>query len=316
MVTVSVCMITYRHEAFIGQAIESVLMQQTDFAVELVIGEDCSPDATRAIAQDYERRYPTQVRVLTPATNLGIMPNLMVTMSECRGEYIAFLEGDDYWTDPTKLQRQVEALRANADCAMCFHDAEAFNDSPGGDVWKFSEKFTHLSPRNDGTLHRFTQLDLARLGRFMPSASMVFRAASLPKPLPGWFAGVFSGDYTLQLLSTSKGLALYLPRLMSAYRLHTGGVMQATAQSVYQMRRRIHENLVYKKLLPRSVHANANYLLSLFYLDLSAEEGKQGRRLQQAYYYFKGLTVDPVNFKRHLKRLTGKLVGAAGPAAA
>ena len=153
MVTVSVCMITYRHEAFIGQVIESVLMQQTDFAVELVIGEDCSSDATRAIAQDYERRYPAQVRVLTQAIRLGIMPNLMATMAACTGEFVAFLEGDDYWTDPTKLQRQVEALRTNADCAMCFHDAEAFNDSPRGDAWKFSEKFTRLSTRNGDALY-------------------------------------------------------------------------------------------------------------------------------------------------------------------
>ena len=73
--TISICCITYNHEAYLAQAIESVLAQQTNFAVEMVIGEDCSTDGTRRIAQGYERKYPGRVRVLTPAQNLGIMPN-------------------------------------------------------------------------------------------------------------------------------------------------------------------------------------------------------------------------------------------------
>ncbi|MFC6224886.1 glycosyltransferase [Hymenobacter artigasi] len=83
--TVSVCCITYNHEAYLAQAIESVLVQQTDFAVEMVIGEDCSTDSTRRIAQEYEHKYPERIRVLTPAHNLGIMPSLMATMASRTG---------------------------------------------------------------------------------------------------------------------------------------------------------------------------------------------------------------------------------------
>ena len=137
--TVSVCCITYNQERFLTQAVESVLMQETDFDVELIIGEDCSTDTTRTIALTYERRYPGRIRVLTPDANLGIMRNLMATFAACHGEYIAFLEGDDYWIDPTKLQRHVDALRANGNCALCGHDAEIFFDAGSDRTLVFSQ---------------------------------------------------------------------------------------------------------------------------------------------------------------------------------
>ena len=144
--TVSVCCITYDHERYVAQAIESVLMQQTDFEVELVIGEDCSTDSTRALAQQYEKRYPGRVRVLTPSSNLGVMPNLMATMFACEGEYIALVEGDDHWTDVTKLQMQADMLRANPNHAFCFHDAETFVDGDLGVAWTYSGRFAHILP--------------------------------------------------------------------------------------------------------------------------------------------------------------------------
>lgn len=248
--TVSVCCITYHHERFLAQAIDSVLMQETDFDVELVIGEDCSTDATRTIAQAYERRYPGRVRVLTPDANLGIMWNLMATMAACQGEYIAFLEGDDYWTDPTKLQRQVDAMRANANCALCCHDAEIFFDSGPDLPLVFSQHvaaYTLPPPSEDARPLQLTQLDLARAGWIIASASLLFRASSLPQPLPTWFAGVYSGDYTLHLLSTRQGPALYLPRVMSRYRQHDQSVSSTMGQSVYHFERCIYEAKMFQQ---------------------------------------------------------------------
>src|SRR5687768_16687744 len=107
---VSVAMITYNHEAFVAQAIESVLMQKTDFDFELVIGEDCSTDKTREIVNGYKSKYGERIRVLLPAKNLGINRNLKQTLLACQGRYIALLEGDDYWTSSLKLQKQVNFL--------------------------------------------------------------------------------------------------------------------------------------------------------------------------------------------------------------
>ena len=120
-VKVSVHMITYNHERFIAQAIEGVLMQQTDFAVELVIGEDCSTDGTRAIVRRYGERYPERIRLLLQERNLGARANALATLNACRGQYIALCEGDDYWTDPTKLQKQVDFLESHPECSLCFH---------------------------------------------------------------------------------------------------------------------------------------------------------------------------------------------------
>ena len=248
---VSVCCITYNHASFLGQAIESVLMQQTDFAVEMVIGEDCSLDDTRAIAQGFAGRYPGRLRVLTPMQNLGIMPNLMATLAACTGEFIAFLEGDDYWTDASKLQRQVDALRANPECAMCFHDAEIFYDAtPAQPIAVFSQhRAAHAlpAPSETGAWLRFTQLDLARTGWIMPSASMLFRASSLPIPLPVWFVGVYGGDLTLQMLSTRHGAALYLPRIMACYRMHGQSITATSNNSIWQLDRKMHEAKIFKK---------------------------------------------------------------------
>lgn len=109
----SVCFITYNHEKFIRQALDSVLTQQTDFPFEVVIGEDCSTDRTREIVFEYQKKYPDIIRVVTDEINIGAQKNVVRTLKECRGKYVAALEGDDYWTDPFKLQKQVDFLEEN-----------------------------------------------------------------------------------------------------------------------------------------------------------------------------------------------------------
>lgn len=121
MIIVSVLMITYNHENFIREAIEGVLMQKTDFPVELIIGEDCSTDSTRKICLEYKAKYPDKIRLLLPEFNLGVMRNFIETMQAATGKYIALCEGDDYWTDQYKLQKQVDFLEANSDYSCCFH---------------------------------------------------------------------------------------------------------------------------------------------------------------------------------------------------
>ena len=126
---VSVCMITYNHESYIAQAIESVLMQQTDFEYELVIGEDCSTDETRAIVRAFGDRYPQRIRVLLAEHNQGSYGNAVATLTACRGQYIASLEGDDYWIDPTKLQQQVAFLDSHPEFSICAHWVQNIDDS-------------------------------------------------------------------------------------------------------------------------------------------------------------------------------------------
>lgn len=112
-ITVSVFMMTYNHEKFIAQALDSVLMQKVNFIYEIVLGEDCSTDTTREIVVKYAERYPDKFKLILHKTNVGATNNQNEVFANCTGKFIAMLEGDDYWTDPLKLQKQVDFLKNN-----------------------------------------------------------------------------------------------------------------------------------------------------------------------------------------------------------
>ena len=117
---VSVCMTTYNHAAYIAEAIEGVLAQRTTFPFELIIGEDCSTDATLTICRDYAERYPDTIRLITSAENVGWRANYRRTIAAAQGRYVALCDGDDVWFDAEKLQHQVDLMEADAACAMCY----------------------------------------------------------------------------------------------------------------------------------------------------------------------------------------------------
>lgn len=128
MPLLSVCMTTYNHSSYIAQAIESVLCQRTTFAVEIVVGEDCSTDNTLKICREYESRYPDRVRVVTSEHNVGMHANYRRTIEACRGKYIAMLDGDDWFSDADKLQMQVDILEKSG-AAMCYTRSERRSES-------------------------------------------------------------------------------------------------------------------------------------------------------------------------------------------
>ncbi len=128
---VSVHMITFNHAPYIAEAIDGVLMQKCGFPFELVIGEDCSSDGTRDIVLAYERRYPKIVRVVRSDRNIGGVMNWHRIMHACCGKYIAYCEGDDYWIDPLKLQKQVELLEGHAEYGFVFGDVQLLYEATG-----------------------------------------------------------------------------------------------------------------------------------------------------------------------------------------
>jgi glycosyltransferase involved in cell wall biosynthesis len=214
-VKVSVAMITYNHEAFIGQAIESVLMQQTDFEFELVIGEDCSTDKTREIVADYARRYPKRIRALLHEHNLGKLGknNATAVINACRGDYIAWLEGDDYWTDPLKLQLQVDFLESHRECAICFHNAEKVFEGGG------QEPSLYCSP----DMPAVTGLEDLLEYDYIPTASIMYRRGQIGE-LPSWFLDLQVGDWPSHILRAQYGDVCYINRVMSVYRIHSRGM--------------------------------------------------------------------------------------------
>ena len=127
-IMVSICCITYNHENFIRDAIEGFLMQQTNFDYEIIIANDCSPDNTDSFVKKYINNHPKGklIKYFRHDKNIGVMPNFIFALKQCTGKYIALCEGDDYWTDPYKLQKQVDFLEANLDYTICFHLVENF----------------------------------------------------------------------------------------------------------------------------------------------------------------------------------------------
>ena len=126
MPLVSVCMTTYNHEPYIAEAIESVLAQQTSFGVELVVGEDCSTDRTAAICREYAAKYPDRIRLVTSPENVGWRANYRRTFEACRGKYVAYLDGDDWWCDLRKLQMQADLMESDPGCGMCYTRASNY----------------------------------------------------------------------------------------------------------------------------------------------------------------------------------------------
>ena len=215
---VSVCMITHNHEAFIMQAIESVLMQKTDFLIELVIGEDFSADQTRQICLEYQQKYPEVIRVLPRDKNLGMIANFVDTLKNCKAKYIALCEGDDYWTDPLKVQKQVDFLEANSDYVICFHDV--------GMLRADNTFQPHLLFGKQAEISTFENLAETN---FIPTVSCVFRN-NLFKEFPAWFIDMPLGDWILHLINAQFGKIKYLNEVMAVYRLHNNGIWSGQAE--------------------------------------------------------------------------------------
>ncbi len=216
---VSVAMITYNHEAHIAQAIESVLMQEVGFELELIIGEDCSTDRTREIVLSYASRFRDKITVVTSEQNVGGQHNFIRTLSACSGEYTALLEGDDYWTAADKLRAQVAYLDANPDCAICIHDVDiVYEDDSGRPAERFlGDGFQEVSGIEDLLVRNF-----------VPTCSAVFRTAYMPSPLPGWMRDLKLGDLPLHILVAEHGWVGYIDRVMGVYRKHGGGVWSSS----------------------------------------------------------------------------------------
>lgn len=220
-IMVSVAMVTYNHEQYVAQAIESVLMQETDFLVELVIGEDCSNDGTRAIVVEYAQRYPDRIRPLLHERNLGLMGknNFLAVYHTCQGKYVAILEGDDYWIDPHKLQKQVDFLDDHPECAFCLHDVQVVYEDG------IRSGFRHSPPGHK----RLYVLEDVLMSALSQTASLVFRNGLL-SDFPDWFLRAPIGDWALTVLLAEHGSIGYLDELMSVWRHHTGGAWTGIAE--------------------------------------------------------------------------------------
>lgn len=212
--TVSIVCATYNHEKYISMAIDSFLMQNTDFAFEILIGEDCSTDNNRAIIKLYADKYPNIIKPIFWDENVGATKNWLTLLKTARGEFIANCEGDDYWTDPRKLQKQVDFLENNPEYVMSGHDAIIIDENGN----KICDNKLPAEHKRD-----FSKEEIMTGNCWVLTLSMVFRRVfnDLPKEL----AFVFNGDTFLICFLGQFGKSHFHDDIKSAvYRIHSGGV--------------------------------------------------------------------------------------------
>ena len=219
MVKVSVLIITYNQQKFIRKAIDSALVQQTTFPIEILVGDDFSTDGTREIIQEYERNHPGLVIGVLHPRNMGKNGgiNFLETLKVAKGEYYALMDGDDYWTDSLKLQKQADLLDAHTDYSTVFNNALiTYEDGTP----------SHLLNGADMKPY-YTVDDLIGEDEiwFMATSSTMYR--NNIKEYPRWFRESSSGDIPRLILKAKLGKIGYIPDVMSVYRKNRGGASYA-----------------------------------------------------------------------------------------
>ncbi|WP_415576232.1 glycosyltransferase, partial [Kaistella daneshvariae] len=221
--TVSICCITYNHEDYIRKSLESFMMQKCAFSFEVLIHDDASADGTQEIIKEFQEKYPDIIKPIFQTENqyskkIGSV-NAKFNFPRAKGKYIALCEGDDYWTDPLKLQKQVDFLENNPDCSMVFtnahvsieDDGKKMNEARG--LFQFSEsKF-------------FKDFEILE-NWVVPTASVLFRKKYLDENLKriNNLGNFLYGDIVLFLYLSTKGKLYGMNDPMVVYRRHIGGV--------------------------------------------------------------------------------------------
>lgn len=213
-IKISVIVTTYNHEKYISQCLESIIEQKGDFSMEIIVGDDCSTDNTRAIAQEFQDKYPGLVSLLPPEPNLGITKNLKRCLDACSGEYIAICEGDDYWTDEYKLQKQKNFLVSHQDYAMCFSA-----------IMIYYEHRNRYEPHHGqllfdkNTLKPEDLIEQNHIGNF----SCCMYRTTIIRLLPPTIYDIFTVDWMFNIACSRLGKVGFIRDWMSVYRIHSRG---------------------------------------------------------------------------------------------
>ncbi len=221
-IKVSVCMITYNHELFIKQALESVLKQVADFKYEIVIGDDFSQDNTVNILREFQAKYGDKIRLFLNKKNLGAQRNFFNVFRACRGNYIALLEGDDFWSSFNKLQTQADFLDRHPEFSMCFTNSSIVDEN---------DNIININRLNDDRKRILRQIDI--ISGFIPPTNTIM-IKNYIKEFPDEYFTIVNGDLLLCAMITEDGDAGYINENTACYRIHAKGLW-STQPKEYQM---------------------------------------------------------------------------------
>lgn len=224
-IQVSIVCITYNHEKFIAKMLDSLLSQKTNFKYEILIHDDASKDRTQEIIRDYANKYPNIIKPILQKENQwskGINPNITYNYPRIQGEYVAYCEGDDYWSDVNKLQLQYDAMEQNKECAICVHKTQCVSLSNE----KINREFPPIE-LEEGiiTSQAYITMELREVGWLFQTSSYFIRAEVVKKYASSYVNKYPVGDLPLVLFSLQEGSCYYISRKMSCYRVDSGGAM-------------------------------------------------------------------------------------------
>ncbi len=263
-VKVSVLMLTYNHERYLAQAIEGVLMQRTHFPYELVIAEDCSTDRTRDVIRQYWEKYPDRIRVFLNRHNIKGRRTVVRGYNACRGQYVAYVEGDDYWTCPDKLQRQADLLDRRPDCSICFHSVTMMWDDERHEPTVF---------RPNNIQDTYVLEDLLETN-FIGACSPMYRKGVFGD-FPAWHFLPPVGDWSVHIMHAHHGKIAYIDEPMGVYRQHSGGIYSSRPAS-HRLKVAIECFLVFRDALDHRYRRLIARELSAYYLELARTQLKEG----------------------------------------
>lgn len=286
-IKVSICCLAYNHEPYIRQCLDGFVMQKCNFKFEVLIHDDASTDKTAAIIREYEAQYPDIIKPICQIENQhskGVKPTFSYNFPRAQGKYVSFCEGDDYWTDPNKLQKQFDFLEQNEDYVMCAHVVEEKNEIANT---------SHFFPNTEKNIT--LNIEDYILNNHTGTCSLLFESKYF-KPVPEWFLKVSLGDIALVLtvLHRSKKKLMVLKDAMGVYRVNEGGVHGSLKKNnkslikAYKMHidfiNAVNNKLFHKKEYSKEV--KLKLILTYKKLsDLSRTESKK----QFTYFYLKHL---------------------------
>jgi glycosyltransferase involved in cell wall biosynthesis len=215
-VKVSVSVVAFKHERFIGECLSSIVSQKTSFPFEVIVGEDCSPDKTAEVIRAVADKHPGVVKPIFHSPNAGVRRNWQSVLDACTGDYIAHIDGDDRML-PGKLQKEADFLDAHPNAAVVFHRVRLFDSDTGATLGEM--------PRRGEPVHRNVD-DIVRVRNSFSSASPMFRKSAMPIAVDPGLKMVL--DWFMQIATAQSGEVGFIDEVLAEYRQHAGGAMQAT----------------------------------------------------------------------------------------
>lgn len=225
MITVSVGVLAYNQIEYIKQCLDSLLMQKTNFNFEILINDDCSTDGTIEIIKEYEQKYPDIIKPIYQKENQfskGKAMSKNFIFPRISGKYFALCEGDDYWTDENKLQKQVDFMEANPDCSLCFHYVKRIFEN---NQMRKDDIFPTQTMKTQG----FTFKNLLKYN-FIQTNSVMYRFNAVKNIFDKFPENILPGDWYLHLLFAKQDKIGFLNETMSAYRVNQNSIWGAVSR--------------------------------------------------------------------------------------